>query len=130
MEIGHRQRDDETDQPLELSRPPEGNQLPKGVATFSFEQFAGESITTEVAAISMPRDTEVDLIVKLGSTRMPREDAMQLRGGSVVPLDGSTGDPVDVFAGGRLVARGEPLVLDGNFCVRVTELINEMKACG
>ncbi len=130
MEAGHRQPDDKTTQPLELSHPPDGNQLPKGVTTFSFEQFAGESITTELATISMPRDTEADLIVKLGSARMPREDALQLRGGSVVPLDGSVGDPVDVFADGRLVARGEPLVLDGNFCVRVTELIDEMKACG
>jgi flagellar motor switch protein FliN/FliY len=52
------------------------------------------------------------------------EDVLQLRRGSVVPLDKLAGDPVDVFVNGRMVARGEVLVLNDNFCVRIAELIS------
>jgi flagellar motor switch protein FliN/FliY len=48
---------------------------------------------------------------------------LKLKRGSVVTLDKLAGDPVDVFVNGRLVARGEVLVLNDNFCVRVTELL-------
>jgi flagellar motor switch protein FliN/FliY len=41
----------------------------------------------------------------------------------VVPLDKLAGDPVDIYVNGRLIARGEVLVLNDNFCVRVAELI-------
>jgi flagellar motor switch protein FliN/FliY len=51
------------------------------------------------------------------------EDILKLRKGSVVPLDKLAGDPVDIFVNGRLIAKGEVLVLNDNFCVRVAELI-------
>ena len=51
------------------------------------------------------------------------EDVLKLKRGSVVTLDKLAGDPVDVFVNGRLVARGEVLVLNDNFCIRVTELL-------
>jgi flagellar motor switch protein FliN/FliY len=55
---------------------------------------------------------------------MAIEDLIKLRKGSVVPLDKLAGDPVDVFVNGRLVARGEVLVFNDNFCVRVAELVS------
>ncbi len=51
------------------------------------------------------------------------EDVLKLRKGSVVTLDKLAGDPVDLFVNGRLVARGEVLVLNDNFCVRIAELV-------
>lgn len=54
---------------------------------------------------------------------MHLEDVLRLRSGAVVPLDKLAGDPVDLFVNGRMIARGEVLVLNDNFCVRVTELI-------
>ncbi len=51
------------------------------------------------------------------------EDVLSLRRGSVVALDKLAGDPVDMYVNGRLVARGEILVLNDNFCVRVAELV-------
>lgn len=51
------------------------------------------------------------------------EDVLKLRRGSVVTLDKLAGDPVDLYANGRLVARGEILVLNDNFCIRVAELV-------
>ncbi|MEM1227368.1 MAG: flagellar motor switch protein FliN [Planctomycetota bacterium] len=68
-------------------------------------------------------EVEMDLRVELGRTQMRLEEVLQLRSGSVVALDKLAGDPVDIFANGRLIARGEVLVMNDNFCVRVTELV-------
>jgi flagellar motor switch protein FliN/FliY len=51
------------------------------------------------------------------------EEVRQLSEGSVVELDKLAGDPVDVFVNDKLVARGEVLVLNDNFCVRVNEIV-------
>ena len=48
---------------------------------------------------------------------------LKLGKGAVVTLDRNAGDPVDIFVNGRLIARGEVLVLNDNFCVRVAELV-------
>lgn len=68
-------------------------------------------------------EVEMDLRVELGRTQMRLEEVLRLRKGSVVALDKLAGDPVDIFANGRLIARGEVLVMNDNFCVRVTELV-------
>ena len=73
--------------------------------------------------IDMLGEVELDLRIELGRTQMQLEDVLQLRSGSVVALDKLAGDPVDVYANGRLVARGEVLVMNDNFCIRVTELV-------
>ena len=77
--------------------------------------------------VSSRRSTcvELDLKIELGRTRIDRRDLCGLSVGSVVSLDTSVSDPVDVMANGRLVARGEVLVLDGKLCVRVTELVGD-----
>ncbi len=68
-------------------------------------------------------EVELDLRIELGRTQMRLEDVLQLRSGSVVALDKLAGDPVDIFVNGRLIARGEVLVMNDNFCIRVTELV-------
>lgn len=69
------------------------------------------------------QDVELDLRVELGRTELLIDEVMKLREGSVVPLDKLAGDPVDIFVNGRMVARGEVLVLNDNFCVRVAEIL-------
>ena len=66
---------------------------------------------------------QLDLKIELGRTHMYLEDVLRLKEGVVVTLDKLAGDPVDIYANGRLIARGEVLVLNDNFCVRVAELI-------
>ncbi len=68
-------------------------------------------------------DVELDLRIELGRTQMRLEEVLRLRGGAVVALDKLAGDPVDIYVNGRLIARGEVLVMNDNFCVRVTELL-------
>lgn len=69
-------------------------------------------------------DVSLNVKIELGRTKMLVEDVLKLAQGSVVELDKLAGDPVDVYVNDRLVARGEVLVLNDNFCVRVNEIIS------
>lgn len=97
--------------------------MPSGVQSFKFNEFAGAPPTTEAATLELMRDVQLDLTIELGRTHMHLEDILKLRQGTVVPLDKLAGDPADIYVNGRLIARGEVLVLNDNFCVRVAELI-------
>lgn len=101
-------------------------ETPPGVSPFRLEQFSGAAASTEAATLDLIRDVDLDLRIELGRTHMFLEEVLKLHKGSVVPLDKLAGDPVDIFANGRLIARGEVLVLNDNFCVRVAELIAGM----
>ena len=70
------------------------------------------------------KDVELDLCIELGRTELLIEEVLKLREGSVVSLDKLAGDPVDIVVNGRLIARGEVLVLNDNFCVRVAEILS------
>jgi flagellar motor switch protein FliN/FliY len=94
-----------------------------GLAPFQFKDLAGAPASGEKATLELLQDVDLDLRIELGRTQMHLEDVLKLKRGSVVPLDKLAGEPVDVFVNGRMVARGEVLVLNDNFCVRVTELV-------
>jgi flagellar motor switch protein FliN/FliY len=98
-------------------------ELPPSAAPFQFGEFHGSPANTEVATLDLLNDVELDLKIELGRTNMYLEDVLKLRKGAVVPLDKLAGDPVDIYVNGRLIARGEVLVLNDNFCVRVAELV-------
>jgi len=103
--------------------------LPAGVQNFEFQSFSGTSANKDVATLELMRNVQLDMTIELGRTHMHLEDVLKLRRGSVVPLDKLAGDPADVYVNGRLVARGEVLVLNDNFCIRVAELIVGESAC-
>jgi flagellar motor switch protein FliN/FliY len=105
------------------------DQLPSGVKPFKFDDFAGAALNSTSATLELMRDVELDLTIELGRTHMHLEDVLKLKQGAVVPLDKLAGDPADIYVNGRLIARGEVLVLNDNFCVRVAELIVGESAC-
>ncbi|MEI8195252.1 MAG: flagellar motor switch protein FliN [Phycisphaerae bacterium] len=78
---------------------------------------------TASGPIDLLRDVDLNVKIELGRTRMLVEDVLKLAEGSVVELDKLAGDPVDVYVNDQLVARGEVLVLNDNFCVRINEII-------
>jgi flagellar motor switch protein FliN/FliY len=91
---------------------------------FEYASFdSSDSRSEAVRQLGSLQDVELDLRVELGRTELLIEEVMKLREGSVVPLDKLAGDPVDIFVNGRMVARGEVLVLNDNFCVRVAEIL-------
>jgi flagellar motor switch protein FliN len=97
--------------------------LPPGVKPFEFRSLAGRAASPDAASLDLLRDVQLDLKIELGRTHMQLEEVLQLKTGAVVTLDKLAGDPVDIYANGRLIARGEVLVMNDNFCVRVAELV-------
>jgi flagellar motor switch protein FliN/FliY len=73
--------------------------------------------------VTMLNDVNLRVRIQLGQTRMLVEDVLRLGKGSVVELNKLAGDPVDVLVNDRLIARGEVLVLNDSFCVRVSEVL-------
>lgn len=99
------------------------NDMPSGIAPFQFKDLAASPPSADAASLELVRDVQLDLKIELGRTQMHLEEVLKLKKGAVVPLDKLAGDPVDIYVNGRLIARGEVLVLNDNFCVRVAELI-------
>lgn len=86
---------------------------------------AAGAVTGGTANIDLLRDVQLNVKIELGRSRMYIEDILKLSEGQVVELDKLAGDPVDVFVNDRLVARGEVLVLNDNFCVRIGEIVQQ-----
>lgn len=76
----------------------------------------------ESESIRRLHNVEVEVVATLGTTRMQIKDILGLHVGSVVELHRLVGEPVDVTLNGRLIARGEVVVVDEKFAVRVSEL--------
>jgi flagellar motor switch protein FliN/FliY len=94
---------------------------------FDLPNFQQVMQDAQVSSIDLLRDVELNVKIELGRSRMLVEDVLKLAEGSVVELDKLAGDPVDVFVNDRLVARGEVLVLNDNFCVLVNEIVASVK---
>ena len=73
--------------------------------------------------IDLLKDVDLNVKIELGRSQMLVEHVLRLTSGSVVELDKLAGDPVDVLVNEQLVARGEVLVVNDNFCVRINEII-------
>ena len=99
-------------------------------AGFKLPNFQQVMQDAQVSSIDLLRDVELNVKIELGRSRMLVEDVLKLAEGSVVELDKLAGDPVDVFVNDRLVARGEVLVLNDNFCVRINEIVAGVKEEG
>lgn len=78
-------------------------------------------------SIEMLMDVNMQFTVELGRTQMPVRQILELQNGSVVELDRIAGEAVDVFINEHLMARGEVVVVDDKFGVRITELISPTK---
>ena len=101
---------------------------PAGSSPFTLPDLAGGASAAGSAlnqAIDLLRDVQLNVKIELGRTRMLVDDVLKLGEGSVVELDKLAGDPVDVFVNERLVARGEVLVLNDNFCVRINDIVQQ-----
>lgn len=83
-------------------------------------------VSSDLAAIGLLDDVELEVKIELGRAQMYIEDVLRLGVGSVIELDKLAGDPVDVYINDRLVARGEVLVLNENLCVRINEIVNSV----
>ena len=94
-----------------------------------FEQLSGDSadaVRTGVESVADLRRLSavpVDLSVEIGRARMSVGETLELREGSVVTLDRMAGEPVDLLVNGTPIARGEVVVIDEQFGLRLTQVL-------
>ncbi|MCZ7527719.1 MAG: flagellar motor switch protein FliN [Acidimicrobiia bacterium] len=74
-------------------------------------------------ALELLNDVEMRVTVELGRTRMKVRDLLALTAGAVIELDRAAGSPVDVLVNGKLIARGEVVVIDEEFGIRISEIV-------
>ena len=73
-------------------------------------------------SLGLLRDIEVEATLRFGSREMVLRDVLQHEAGDVVELDRHDSQPVDLVVGDRIVARGQVVVTNGNFALRITEV--------
>jgi len=94
-----------------------------------FEQFkdSEEPVRVGEKNISIIMDVELEVTVELGRTKRLIKDILEFGPGSIIELDKLAGEPVDILVNGKHIAKGEVVVIDENFGVRITEIIQPLK---
>lgn len=85
---------------------------------------SSRAATEEPNGLEILMDVPLDISVELGRTRMVVKQIVDLGVGSIVEIEKAAGEPVDILVNGRIVARGEVVVIEDNFGVRITEILN------
>ncbi|AOZ87273.1 flagellar motor switch phosphatase FliY [Bacillus xiamenensis] len=117
--------------PMQQSAPPKRQAKPKSaepvnVAPVEFEAFSEPQHTTsQLGNLDMLMDIPLSITVELGRTQRSVKEVLELSAGSIIELDKLAGEPVDILVNKRIVAKGEVVVIDENFGVRVTDILSQ-----
>ena len=95
--------------------------------TAAFAPFAGNGQDGNNQGIDLLLDVSLQVSVELGRTRMKIGEILGLRSGSVIELDRLAGEPADILVNGTLIAKGEVVVVDEKFGVRIIEVVSRAK---
>lgn len=96
----------------------------------NLQQESGHAGQDSTASLDVILDIPVTLSMEIGHTRISIQELLQLARGSVVELDRMAGEPLDVLVNGTLVARGEVVVVNDRFGVRMSEVISPAERVG
>jgi flagellar motor switch protein FliN/FliY len=106
-----------------------GGQEPSGYEPARFDRVSGNGngngTATAAGGLDAILDIPVEISVEIGRARMPISQLIKLAPGAVVELDRMAGEPLDVLANGRLVARGEVVVMNDRYGIRLTEVVGD-----
>lgn len=100
---------------------------PVEVAPAHFAPLTGTAASEQSANIGLIMDVPLQVTVELGRRRMLVRDVLELGKGSLIELEKLAGEPVDVFVNGKLIAKGEVVVIDENFGVKVTSIVTPVE---
>ena len=93
-----------------------------------FTSFDAGALGNEAPGnISIIQDVPLEVTVRLGKTKMAIKDILELGNGSIIELDKLAGEPVDLLVNGKLIAKGEVVVIDENFGFRVKDIVSPME---
>jgi len=103
-------------------------QLLEALSTGPNGERADQSADTAVSHnnLKLVMDVELNVSLRFGQRQMPLRELLELGSGSVIELDRMVDDPVELYLDGKLIARGEAVVVDGNYGLRVTEIPQPM----
>lgn len=88
-----------------------------------FENFEAPLGTEQKENLQLLMDVPLQISVEIGSTRKKIKDILEFSQGTIIELERQAGAPVDVMVNGNLIARGDVVVIDDNFAVRITEIV-------
>ncbi len=108
-------------------KPQQAVQAHADVHPVKFDNFEDDKIVVEKKNIGMIMDVPLEVTVELGRTNKAIKDILEFGPGSVVELDKLAGEPVDVLVNGKNIAKGEVVVIDESFGVRITDIIHPSK---
>ena len=94
------------------------------VAPAQFTPLATGPVQVNDANIGLILDVPLQVSVELGRTKKTIKEVLELANGSIVELDKLAGEPVDINVNGKLLAKGEVVVIDENFGVRITDIVS------
>ena len=94
------------------------------VQTAQFQSFDMTELAQQKENITIIRDVPLEVTVELGRTRKPIKEILEFNPGTIIELDKLAGEPIDILVNGKFIARGEVVVIDENFGVRVTDIIS------
>lgn len=97
------------------------------VQSAQFTPLSMEPVAVNDTNIGLILDVPLQVTVELGRTKKKIRDILELSTGSIVELDKLAGEPVDILVNGRLLAKGEVVVIDENFGVRITDIVSPME---
>jgi len=103
-----------------------GTQPPPNVQGVQFPELSPAMSAGEQRNIGLLMDVSMELTVELGRTKWKIKDILGMGEGTIIELDKLAGEPVDILVNNNLIARGEVVVIDENFGVRVTEIVSTM----
>jgi len=98
----------------------------QNVQSVQFPNLNPQSGGSEQGNIGLLMDVYMEMTVELGRTRRLIKDILGMGEGTIIELDKLAGEPVDILVNHKLIARGEVVVIDENFGVRVTEIVSPM----
>ena len=100
---------------------------PRRASSASFAPLPSNGQISDMSQIDLLLDISLQVTVELGRARMKIAEILGLRNGSVIELDRLAGEPADILVNGTLIARGEVVVVDEKFGVRVIEVVSRAK---
>jgi flagellar motor switch protein FliN/FliY len=80
-------------------------------------------LKTEMGSnLDLLKDIELPVMLRFGSTRIPLDDLIHLNTGSVIEFDGALNDPIELIVNGRVIARGEAVIVQNSYGIRISEI--------
>ncbi len=101
-------------------------ELHRGLERLARVAAAAEASGIKSGNLGLVMDVELNVTLRFGQRQLSLREVMDLASGSVVELDREVDEPVELVLDGRVIARGEAVIVDGNYGVRVTEVLHPM----